>query len=320
VRRVPAVRRLPLGGALSKPLAAALLLLLSPAGLVVSGVWAPSVDAQARWQVRPPLQARRSGTFRNPRLLESSGVVPSGRYPGVLWTFNDSGNPPELFATDSTGRDLGTFLVTGARNEDWEAIARGPCGSAECLYLADTGDNDEIRRSVRLYRVPEPAVRAGGRGVTARVETLELRYPDGPHDVEAAVVAPNGAVLLVTKGRSRGVRVFRVPATSWGRRMITAEPLGRLPVAAGRGIRGLVTDATLSPDGTEVAVRTYIEIFFFRLGAAETWQPLGTACNVTGLDLQGEGIAWLPDDAFLLTSEAGFGLPGTLTLVRCRRD
>jgi hypothetical protein len=297
-----------------------MLVLLLLGTLVLSGVLAPSVDAQARWQVRMPLAARRSGIFRNPRLTESSGVVASRRYPGVFWTFNDSGNPPELFATDSTGRDLGTFMVTGARNEDWEAIARGPCGHSECLYIADTGDNDEIRRSVRLYRLPEPAVRPGGRGVTAPAEALELRYPDGPHDVEAAVVAPDGAVLLVTKGRSRGVRAFRVPSASWGRKTVTAEPLGRLPIGAGRGIPGLVTDATLSPDGTEVAVRSYVEIFFFRLGAGDAWQPLGTACDVAGLDLQGEGIAWLPDDSFLLTSEGGFGVPGTLTTVRCRRD
>jgi len=317
---MPVVGSLPLGGALSKAVAALLLVVLLLAGLVVSGVLAPSVDAQARWQVRLPLEARRTGTFRNPRLTESSGVVASRRYPGVFWTFNDSGNPPDLFATDSNGRDLGTFRVTGARNYDWEAITRGPCGKSECLYIADTGDNDEIRRSAHLYRVPEPAPGVGARGITARAEDLELRYPDGPHDVEAAVVAPDGAVLLVSKGRSRGVRAFRVPAASWGRKIVTAEPLGRLAIAPGRGLRGLVTDATLSPDGTEVAVRTYVEIFFFRLGAGDAWQPLGTACDVAGLDLQGEGIAWLPTDDFLLTSEGGFGVPGTLTLVRCQRD
>ena len=317
---MPVVGSLPLGGALSKAIAALLLVVLLLAGLVMSGVLAPSLDAQARWQVRLPLEARRTGTFANPRLTESSGVVTSRRYPGVFWTFNDSGNPPVLFATDSNGRDLGTFRVTGARNDDWEAIARGPCGQSECLYIADTGDNDEARRSVHLYRVPEPVPGAGARGVTARAETLELRYPDGPHDVEAAVVTPDGAVLLVSKGRSRGVRAFRVAAASWRRKIVTAEPLGRLPIAPGRGIRGRVTDAALSPDGTEVAVRTYVEIFFFRLGAGDPWQPLGTACDVAGLDLQGEGIAWLPNDDFLLTSEGGFGVPGTLTLVRCQRD
>jgi hypothetical protein len=287
------------------------------AALALACVPASDADAQAQWQVRLPLEAHRTGEFRHPRLLESSGVIASRRYPGVFWTFNDSGNPPEIFATDSTGRDLGVYRVTGAANYDWEAITLGPCGKTECLYIADTGDNDEIRSSVRLYRVPEPAVRAGGQGVTDRAEVLEVRYPDGPHDVEAAVVAPDGAVLLVSKGRSRGVQAFRIPATRWGRKLVTAEALGRIPVPPGRGARGLVTDAALSPDGTEIAVRTYVEIFFFRLAQGDTLHPLGTACDVTGLELQGEGLTWLPDDSFLLTSEGLFGVQGTLTLVRC---
>ncbi|HKU61637.1 MAG TPA: hypothetical protein VJQ44_10505 [Gemmatimonadales bacterium] len=297
-----------------------LLLVLLVAALVLAGVLAPNADAQARWRVRLPLEAHRLGNFRHPRLIESSGVIASRRYPGVFWTMNDSGNPPEIFAFDSAGRDLGVYKVPGAANYDWEAITRGPCGAAECLYIADTGDNDEIRRSVRLYRVPEPPVQAGGRGVTARAEVLEVRYPDGAHDVEAAVVDHDGSVLLVSKGRSRGVQVFRIPAAGWSRKLVTAEALGRLPLATGRGVRGLVTDAALSPDGTEIAVRTYVEIFFFRLGPADAFQPLGTACDVTGLELQGEGIAWLPGDEFLLTSEGGFGVPGTLTLARCARQ
>jgi hypothetical protein len=310
-------RSVSLGGALTKGLIGPLLLLLLAAAVILAGVLAPNADAQARWRGRPPLEAYRTGNFRYPRLLESSGVIASRRYPGVFWTLNDSGNPPEIFATDSSGRDLGVYTVTGAANYDWEAITRGPCGTGECLYIADTGDNDEIRRSVRLYRVPEPAVRAGGRGVTARAEVLEVRYPDGPHDVEAAVVAPDGAVLLVSKGRSRGVRVFRVPAAAWTRKLVTPEALGRLPLAPGRGVRGLVTDAALSPDGTEIAVRTYVEIFFFRLTPGDALLPLEIACDVTGLELQGEGLTWLPDDDFLLTSEGGFGAPGTLTLVHC---
>ena len=124
-------------------------------------------------------------------------------------------------------------------------------------------------------------------------------------------------MLLVSKGRSRGVQVFRVPASGWTRKAVTAEALGRLALAPGRGVRGLVTDAAVSPDGAEIAVRTYVEIFFFRLTPKDTLDPLGTACDVTGLELQGEGVAWLPDDTFLLTSEGGFGVPGTLTLVRC---
>jgi len=39
-------------------------------------------------------------TFQSPRLIESSGVAVSHTYPGVLWTHNDSGDGPYLYATD----------------------------------------------------------------------------------------------------------------------------------------------------------------------------------------------------------------------------
>jgi hypothetical protein len=244
-------------------------------------------------------------------------VTPSRRFPGVLWTLNDSDNPAEIFATDSLGRDLGVFTVRGAKNDDWEAIAAGRCGDGDCLYIADTGDNEEIRHSARLYRVPEPSVPPrGGAGFTARAEALEVRYPDGPHDVEAALVAPDGAVLLVTKGRTGGVLAFRIHASAWARGSVTATRLGRLPLASG-GLGAMVTDASLSPDGGRVAVRTYLEIFFFRLTPADTFEPLGIACDVAGLELQGEGIAWVGPDRFVLTSEGAFGAPGTVTTVRC---
>src|SRR6266568_6264490 len=42
-------------------------------------------------------------TFQSPRLVESSGVAVSRAYPGVLWTHNDSGDGPYLYATDLRG-------------------------------------------------------------------------------------------------------------------------------------------------------------------------------------------------------------------------
>src|SRR5437588_13008164 len=84
-------------------------------------------------------------TFQNPRLVESSGVAVSRAHPGVLWTHNDSGDGPFLYATDLQGRDRGSLLVPGAHAVEWEDIALGPCpraaGSAGArVYIAATGD------------------------------------------------------------------------------------------------------------------------------------------------------------------------------------
>jgi hypothetical protein len=266
--------------------------------------------------MRSPVQPRHTGAFRNSRLVESSGVAASRRQPGVLWTLNDSGNEPSIFATDTLGRDLGSFRVTGADNYDWEAIALGPCGRRECLYIADTGDNLESRGEVRIYRVAEPALPAGS-PATPPAEVLQLRYPDGPHDVEAAFVGGDGTVFLISKGRDGTARAYRVPARAWAERdPVVAEPLGGLQIETG-DLGHLVTDAALSPAGDRIAIRTYVAVFHFALTRRNTLLPLGVACDAAGLQVQGEGISWLDHRRMVLTSEGGFGTPGTIVVLGC---
>lgn len=289
---------------------------------------ATPLAAQTAWTTVPPEQARRTGFFANRLLTESSGVAVSRRFRGVLWTQNDGGNAPLLFATDTAGRDLGAFRVRGADDVDWEDIALGPCGdpaagAQACLYIADTGDNKENRKSVAIWRVPEPdpaSARSGAMPETVEAERLAFRYPDGAHDVEAVWVAPSGDVHLVTKGRSGGVRHFLLRAGLWGGRgKATAELVQSLPIdRAGRADR-LVTGAALSPDGRRVVVRTYGEAFFFTVGADGRLvvPPRPLACNLGGLELQGEGVAWLDGERLVLTSERALLRHGTVTIVRC---
>jgi hypothetical protein len=290
--------------------------------LGVAATLSPLRGTQAPWEVRRADHARPGGKFEHPLLRESSGVAASRRQPGILWTLNDSGNDAAIFATDTLGRDHGAFAVAGAENWDWEAIAIGPCGPRDCLYIADTGDNGRTRPSVRIYRVTEPSV-AATRSRPPRAEVLEVRYPNGPRDVEAAFVGTDGAVYLVAKGRGRSPRAYRIPAQAWeSDQTVVAEDAGRLPISTG-GLGNQVTDAALSPSGDLVAVRTYLAIYLFTLTRQGTLVPLGIACDAAGLQLQGEGISWLDDRVLVLTSEGGFGSPGTIVLLECgdaRRD
>jgi hypothetical protein len=280
----------------------------------------PIASAQSVWRMVPALESRRTGTLRDSDLSESSGVAASRRHPGVLWSINDSGHPASLFATDTLGRSLGVIAVTGARNVDWEAVAAGPCEAPQgtCLYIADTGDNRERRESVRLYRVPEPAVGPGAPRATARAAALRVRYPGGPRDVEAVFVDGGGAVHLVSKGWDRVVHHYRVPAAAWRRGEATAEAMDSLPLAVGRAAGRLVTDAAVSPDGSIVAVRTYAEVFLFRLAPdGELVAGARVACELGALDLLGEGIDWLDSHRLVLTSEGVLGTAGTVSVARC---
>ena len=74
-----------------------------------------------------PASTRLIRVQARPQLVESSAAAQSFTQPGVLFTINDSGNDPLLFALDTSGADRGVWRVHGATNVDWEAASVGPC-------------------------------------------------------------------------------------------------------------------------------------------------------------------------------------------------
>src|ERR1044071_6715137 len=78
----------------------------------------------------------------HPGITESSGVIGSRQYPGVLWTHNDGGGPHKqmLYAIERGGHSLGEFRlsVTEVRLHDWEDIA---IDEQNFLYVGDLGNN-----------------------------------------------------------------------------------------------------------------------------------------------------------------------------------
>lgn len=257
-----------------------------------------------------------------PRLDESSGVAPSRRRPGVYWTLNDSGDGPILYATDSTGRDLGWITVTGAQNIDWEDLAIGPCvrTGTPCLYAADTGDNGRSRHSIVVYRIPEPDPPTGPADTTRSVavqDSFVLRYSDHPHDAEALAVSASGMMYLVTKDRAGSSSLFIAPAGDTSATQ-TLRLLGPLPLTVDL-VRGrLVTGAALSPDGTVLAVRTYASLHFFRREGDGFGVPLTPPDGVPipVVEAQGEAVTFDRADRLVLTSERGYTGRALLTRLR----
>lgn len=268
-----------------------------------------------------------TGTFRNPRLTESSGVAVSRAHPGVLWTHNDSKDGPHLYATDLHGTDRGAVRVAGAGAVDWEDIALGPCPRqpGDCLYIGDTGNNSLRRGSVTIYAVPEPdppAAPVHTARTTKPALALTLSYPGGPDNVEALYVSPrDSAVYLASKGRNGRVRLYRVSRAAWGTTgRVQAELVQILPIIPKRSERRLVTGAAVRPDGALVAIRTYNEIYFFTPGPGGRLAPATRpVCSIAGLERQGEAIAFRDSTTLILTSEAHRLGPGTIHTVRCPR-
>src|SRR5688572_16033969 len=131
------------------------------------------------------------GRLRHFAITESSGLVASRQYPGVLWTHNDGGFQ-FLFAVNKFGLKHGAFQVPG-NLIDWEDIATDNAGN---LYLADIGINGMFRTHVAVHRVrePNPYDRYGNARI---LQTWLLRFPEGPpQDCESFFVHRKHGYLI----------------------------------------------------------------------------------------------------------------------------
>jgi uncharacterized protein YjiK len=251
---------------------------------------------------------------RLPEVHEASGLTASRRSSDVLWTHNDSGEPV-LYAVGTDGKLRGRVRVSGARVEDWEDIAIGPCATGSCLYIADIGDNREARAHVTIYRVPEPAPDAG---VTAPAAAIQAAYPDQPQDAEGLFIGPNGALYIVTKGEGSPIAIYRVIESEPGS-VARMQRVTTLSDKARKDQR--ITDADSTPDGQWVALRTLQSVEFHRtaaLLAGKDDQALQVDLKKIG-EPQGEGVAMLPEGSVYLAGEAGDGTrAGTLARLSCK--
>lgn len=69
---------------------------------------------------------------------------------GKLYTFNDSGNDPELFEISKTSGEIVNTLKVNGKNKDWEALTN----DGTHFYIGDFGNNGGKRRDLEIYKVP----------------------------------------------------------------------------------------------------------------------------------------------------------------------
>jgi len=85
--------------------------------------------------------------YLNDKIEETSGLDILN---GKLYTFNDSGNPAELFEIDKNNGEIIRTLKTNLINNDWEALAN----DGENFYIGDFGNNVGTRKNLMIYKVP----------------------------------------------------------------------------------------------------------------------------------------------------------------------
>lgn len=265
----------------------------------------------------PAVQLKSSAKFDLELIPECSALWASTLHPGVFWTLSDSGNKAQIIPVHADGSPIPTpsghwkkVTLAGVKSVDFEAMTSDGAGH---LIVADVGNNLSRRKELFLYVFKEPVL--GTKEVTDfRKYTFawpdQTVYPDPElgHDCEA-IFAVRGRLYLLTKHRRDTLTdLWRVDLPALGAQASLVK-LARFDA------KGMVTDASVSPDGKHLAILTYRMAWVFDLPAAGEAFFSGHAkaapLSPPILSWQLEGCAWLDPQTLLLGSEQGdlFKLP-----------
>jgi len=254
----------------------------------------------------------------SPVIVEASGIAASRTNANVIYTHNDSGGEPEIFAIQTTnGHRLATYRLEGADTNDWEdiSVGPGPEPGVSYIYVGDIGDNGGNRENINVYRVREPVVPTSGTpvSVTLRdVEQLELRYPDGGNNAETMMVDPvTGDLYVVGKDGSGTSPVYRasppfIPFDRVVMELVTTLRFGDPPLEGRRE----TTAGDFSPSGNLIAIRTYDAIHIWRRPRGRTVDEAFASepCDAPQVDEpQGEAICFDAASSGYFTLSEGRG-------------
>ncbi len=242
----------------------------------------------------------------DPRLAELSGLVDVG---DRMLAMVDGGDQVAVYVLDGACQvvDVSTAALDPYDPED---LAVGPDGT---VWLADTGDNNATRDTVALVELRPD-------GTTA---LYRLTYPDGPHDAEALLVAPDGTPYVVTKEVLGASHVYRPAAPLVDGGTVALADVGTVTFTltgtpggpVGRAGQLLVTGGAVARDGSRIALRTYTDAYVWPLAGSDVPAALaGEPVRVALPDSpQGEAVSFTADGTALLV--ASEGLPSDVTLV-----
>jgi hypothetical protein len=278
-------------------------LLVTAVGGFAAAAWALAPAASAAPAAADAAPGKAVCTITDSRLTEISGMVATGGGYVVANDGSDLESHRKIFFLDGSCK-LKSTVSYPTLPRDPEDMAQAKDGT---IWIADIGDNPgagERRPNIALWRLPK-----GSSDPTI----FRMKYPDGPHDAEALLLAGDGTPIIVTKDLGKAGVYTPTAALKKGQtvalrkvgeftppKSTTSNPLA----AAGRLT---VTGGANSPDGSRVVLRTYADAFEFDVANGDVLAAITTGKpRMTPLpdEPRGESITYSADGkSFLTVSE-----------------
>ena len=246
-------------------------------------------------------------------LEENSGMVTLKD--STVWIIEDNGNKDDIYKVDFNGNILKSFEVKNAKNKDWEDLAKD---SNNNVYIADIGNNNNVRKDLVVYKVPNPETEPGDK---IDAEKIEFYYPEQKefppeksqrlYDAEALLHYGN-SLFIATKNRSDPftgeVFIYKIPDVKGE---YEAKLIGTLEICKDWNTCQ-ITGMDISPDGKKIVLLSYGKLFVLSNFSEEDFSK----ANIQEIDLgnrnQLESICFLDGTTLLLSDEVSHGQGGNL--------
>lgn len=235
-------------------------------------------------------------------LNENSGII---YYNGLIWTFNDSGSDPDLYALSvPEGEVKHKVMFKGADNVDWEDIAQ----DLNYIYLGDFGNNNGNRVNLSIYKFPKDLI-TNSEEMEIVPEKITFNYEDqtdfsmhpnqNSFDCEA-FFSTGDSLYLLSKGWINEISsVYRIPSAKGD---YIARKISTLPVA------GLVTGVDYLSEFNEIVLCGYSDyipfVAYTSMDEMKNSKIKNRYIFFNYLGAQTEGVCFYKGDTILISSEA----------------
>lgn len=197
-------------------------------------------------RIKPTFDANLSN-----KVHETSGLL---WWNNQVWTHNDSGGEPALYAIDTTtGKVLKKVTITNATNVDWEDLTQDD----DYIYIGDFGNNEHgNRKDLKVYKVKKSDVKSK---TAVEAAVIHFSYNDQTNfaatgadntnfDCEAIIAYGDSLFLFSKDWVDNKTRLYKLPKLAG---TYTATNIGEL------NVHGLVTGATIIPDKKVIVLTGY---------------------------------------------------------------
>jgi hypothetical protein len=188
-----------------------------------------------------------------PAVSENSGIEWVN---GNLYTFGDSGNPPNIFEIDTvTGNIKQTIKVTNYENTDWEDMT----ADADYIYVGDFGNNDGLRKDLRVLKIAKSQfINDTNTNVSVTAEAINFSYADQTSfekdkntnfDCEAFLTLGDSLYLFTKDRGDFKTRIYRLPKV---------PGTYKVDSYTNYNVNGKITGADYNPTTKEVVLIGYM--------------------------------------------------------------